>query len=134
VRDGHRWAERDDLSLDDLARAQWILPPPGMLRDRISALFISNGFDQPTDTIETMSLSAIAPLIMGSDMVVALPPDLVRIHLDIGKLRIVPINLGISADVYGIVTRRRHHLSPAAEAMLTALRESVSLAHRSGRD
>src|SRR5205823_2778842 len=69
VRAGHPWAERSDLTLGELNKAQWILPPPGMLRDRIAALFIGKGLDQPSDTIETASLSAIPPLVMGSDMV-----------------------------------------------------------------
>jgi DNA-binding transcriptional LysR family regulator len=127
VRAGHPWAKRADLTLAELAGAQWILPPPGMLRDRIAALFIGKGLDQPSDTIETASLSAIPPLVMGSDMVVALPADLVRIYLDTGKLCVLPIELGISAEVYGIVTRRAHHLSPAGSAMLKALRESAGI-------
>jgi hypothetical protein len=32
---------------------------------------------------------------------------------------------GLRMDVYGIITRRGHVLSPAAEVMLEAIRESV---------
>jgi hypothetical protein len=41
---------------------------------------------------------------------------------------LLPFDINLRADVYGIVTRKRHHLSPAAEAMLAALREAGAAA------
>jgi DNA-binding transcriptional LysR family regulator len=124
VRAGHPWAARSELTLAELAEGQWILPPAGMLRDRLTALFISHGLREPVDTIETMSLSTIPRLLLDSDRVVTLPEELVRPYLESGRLAVIPVELGLSLDCYGIVTRRNHHLAPAAEAMLQALRES----------
>jgi DNA-binding transcriptional LysR family regulator len=123
VRAGHPWASRHNLSVHELAAGQWILPPQGMLRDRLTAMFITHGAPEPVDTIETMSLSVIPGLLLGSERVVALPADLVRLYLDSGRLAQVPIDLDLRLDCYGIVTRRKHHLAPAAEALLCALRE-----------
>jgi DNA-binding transcriptional LysR family regulator len=123
VRAGHPWAARNELTLPELAEGQWILPPPGMMRDRLTALFISHGLREPVDTIETMSLSTIPRLLMDSDRVVPLPEETVRPYLDAGRLIVIPVELGLRLDCYGIVTRRNHHLAPAAEAMLQALRE-----------
>jgi DNA-binding transcriptional LysR family regulator len=134
VRTGHPWLSRHDLTLPELAAGHWVLPPPGMLRDRLMALFISHGLEPPGDTVETMVMSAIPRLLMNSDMVVALPEELVRAYLDAGALGVVPVDVGLRGDVYGIVTRKHHQLSPAAEAMLQALRDVVSDQRRRNRE
>ena len=123
VRAGHPWLNRTELPVEELAAAPWILPPPGMLRDRLTAMFISHGVREPVDSIETMALSMIPLLLMGSDRVVALPEELVLPYLEFGTLAVLPVGLDIRLDCYGIVTRRQHHLAPAADAMVQALRE-----------
>ena len=127
VRAGHPWLGRGDITLAEIAASAWILPPAGRLREQIMAMFIVGGLDQPQDTVETMSLSMIPYLLADSDRLVALPPELVRSYLDAGTLAVLPVAFGLRADVYGIVTRKRHHLSPSALAMLDALREAGAL-------
>jgi DNA-binding transcriptional LysR family regulator len=51
--------------------------------------------------------------------------ELIRPYLDSGMLAALPYELNLRMDVYGIITRRHHRLSPAAEAMLVALREAA---------
>ncbi|UGQ49155.1 LysR substrate-binding domain-containing protein [Massilia endophytica] len=130
VRAGHPWLSRSELTVEELAEAPWILPPAGMLRDRLTAMFISHGVREPVDSIETMALSMIPLLLMGSDRVVALPEELVLPYLEFGTLAILPVPLDIRLDCYGIVTRRQHHLAPAAEAMMQALRECARQGQR----
>jgi DNA-binding transcriptional LysR family regulator len=124
ARAGHPWANRHDLRLEELAGGQWIVPPSGLLRDRLAALFVTRGLRLPADIIETKALPAIPALLLASDRVVAMPEELVRLYLDAGKLAVLPFDLGLRLDCYGIVTRRHHQLSPAATAMVQALRES----------
>lgn len=127
VRAGHPLAGRNDLSLPELARQSWILPPGGsILRDRLTALFLSAGLDQPQHTVETLSLPVITSLLGQSDMVSALPEELVKPYLAAGQLEVLPFDLGLRMDVYGIVTRRGHQLSPGAELMLACLREEAA--------
>jgi DNA-binding transcriptional LysR family regulator len=133
VRAGHPWLGRQDLSLEELAAGPWVFPPPGRLRDHLMALFIAKGLEQPADTVETMSLSLVPQLLAASDRVVALPQELVQSHLDAGTLAVLPVDLGLRSDVYGIVTRKRHMLSPSAEAMLAALREAAAMLARAPR-
>ena len=123
VRAGHPLLVRAELRLGELARQAWIIPPYGsILRDRLTALFLSQGLDQPMETIETTALPVITSLLCGSDMLVALPQELVQSELDAGLLAVLPFELGLRMDAYGIVTRKQHQLSPGAEAMLVALR------------
>ncbi len=124
ARAGHPLIQRHDLQLKDLVHEGWILPPNGsILRDRLTALFLSQGLDMPDETVETLALSVVTNLLTGSDMIVALPEELVRPYLDTGILAVLPFDLALRMDVYGIVTRKGHQLSPGAEAMLAALRE-----------
>ncbi|MET0982894.1 MAG: LysR substrate-binding domain-containing protein [Telluria sp.] len=132
VRAGHPWLGRHDLTLDDLASAAWILPPSGRLRDQLMARFLARGLEQPFDIVETTSLELVSRLLADSDRIVALPPGLVQSALDAGTLAVLPYDIELRADVYGIVTRKRHHMSPAAEAMLAALREAAGLTRRPG--
>ncbi|WP_431262456.1 LysR substrate-binding domain-containing protein [Roseateles chitinivorans] len=127
VRAGHPLAGRSDLSLQELARQAWILPPGGsILRDRLTALFLSAGLDQPHQAVETLSLPVVTSLLGMSDMVVALPEELIQPYRDAGLLTVLDFDLGLRMDAYGIVTRRGHQLSPGAELMLDCLREEAA--------
>jgi DNA-binding transcriptional LysR family regulator len=124
ARAGHPMAGRADLTLEELMEQCWILPPAGsILRDRLTALFLSHGLEQPAETVETLDMPVVASLLMSNDMIVALPPDAVKPYLEAGLLTILPFDLGVSMDYFGIITRKRHQLSPGADAMLIALRD-----------
>jgi DNA-binding transcriptional LysR family regulator len=124
VRAGHPLLDRQDLRLADLQREAWILPSPGsILRDRMTALFLGAGLDQPAETVETLALPVVTTLLTQSDMIAALPEELVQASLDAGLLAVLPFELGLRMDAYGIVTRKQHQLSPGAEATLQTLRQ-----------
>lgn len=126
VRSGHPLMTRTDLRLADLAAEAWIMPPHGsILRDRLTALFLSAGLDQPSEIIEAFALPVISKLLLDSNMIVALPEELVQPSIDTGVLSVLPFDLGIRMDVYGIVTRKQHNLSPGAQAALLALQRVV---------
>jgi DNA-binding transcriptional LysR family regulator len=130
ARAGHPLAGRSGLRLEELSAQGWILPPNGsIVRDRITALFLSQGLEQPAETVSTMALPTIAALLTASDMVAPLPVELVQAYLDSGALTVLPYDLTLRMDMYGIITRKHHQLSPGAEAMLAALREVVAARH-----
>ncbi|WP_373988651.1 LysR substrate-binding domain-containing protein [Duganella sp. BuS-21] len=127
ARASHPLMGRSDLTLEDLMEQCWILPPAGsILRDRLTALFLSHGLEQPAETVETLDMPVVASLLLNNDMVVALPAEAVQPYLDAGLLKMLPFDLGVSMDSFGIVTRKRHQLSPGADAMLIALRDAAA--------
>ena len=126
ARAGHPLAGRAGLQLEELVQQGWILPPAGsVLRERITALFVSHGLESPAETVSTLALPTIASLIEQSDMIAPLPAELVQPYLDSGRMVVLPFDLGLRMDSYGIITRRQHQLSPGAEAMLGAVRAVV---------
>ena len=126
MRAGHPLLGARGLDLADLARQAWIVPPAGsMVRERIASLFLTQGLEQPAETVSTAELSVVTALLLGSDMVAPMSTELGKPYLDGGLLAVLPYDLHLRMDMYGIVTRRHHQLSPAAEAMLDALRETA---------
>jgi DNA-binding transcriptional LysR family regulator len=127
VRAGHPLCGREGLGVHELVDQGWILPPAGsILRDRLTAMFVSNGLDMPARTVEASALPVTLALLRGGDMVAALPEEVVRPQLEAGILDVLPFDPGLKLDAYGIVTRRHHALSPGAQAMLDVLREVAS--------
>jgi DNA-binding transcriptional LysR family regulator len=124
VRAGHPLLGVSGLGLKELAEQTWIVPPAGsVVRDRITSLFLSQGFEQPLDTVSAAALPVMMTLLLGSDMVAPVSVELIRPQLDSGQLAVLPFDLNLRMDVYGFITRRQHRLSPAAEILLGALRE-----------
>ncbi|MBC3806965.1 LysR family transcriptional regulator [Undibacterium seohonense] len=124
VRAEHPLVKKDNLSFEDLSKTAWILPPTGsVLRDRLTALFLSQGVDMPVEAIDTHAIPVITSLLLGGDFVVALPPESVQYYLSSGLLVELDFNFGLRMDAYGIITRKQHRLSPSAQAMLDLVRE-----------
>ena len=80
------------------------------------------GLEQPAETVSTAELPVVTTLLLGSDMVAPMSMELVKPYLDSGLLAVLPYELNLRMDVYGIITRRHHQLSPAAESSLTRYR------------
>jgi len=126
ARAGHPLLARDDLQLEDLAGEHWILPPYGsILRDRLTALFLAQGLNPPEETVETQALSVSISLLGGSDMLAVLPEELLQPYLAAGQLALLPFELGLRMDAFGIVTRKQHQHAPAAALLLAELRAAA---------
>ncbi|MGM9491664.1 LysR substrate-binding domain-containing protein [Ideonella sp. YS5] len=124
VRAGHPLCACEGMGVQELVDQGWILPPAGsILRDRLTAMFVSHGLDMPARTVETAALPVTLALLAGGDMVAALPQEVVRAQLAAGVLDVLPFDPRLTLDAYGLVTRRQHALSPGALALLEVLRE-----------
>jgi DNA-binding transcriptional LysR family regulator len=120
----HPLAERGDLQLEDLIEQPWILPPVGsLLRDRVVAKLVEQGLPLPTNIVETASLPLITALLQQSNMVAALPQEAVQASCKAGLLTALVSDLPLGVGAFGLITRRNHKLSQAAQLMLSTLRE-----------
>ncbi len=123
----HPLARHRRLSIDDLVEHTWILPPAeSILRERLTAMFLQRGLSLPQKIVETSSLPMITNLLRRTDMLVALPEEVVRPYCNAGMLAVLPIDLGVRMDSFGIITRRSQGLARGAQETLSALREAAA--------
>ncbi len=135
VRSDHPLAGREGLVHADLAPYGWILPPPdSVLRTRLDTMFLEHGLQPPANVVETSSLPVTVNLLRASDLLTALPAEAVAPYLTARQLAVLPLELGVGMESFGII-RRRHLLSPAAQRVLDALRvAAASLYPQTARD
>ena len=120
----HPLAGRKDLQLEDLMEQPWILPPAGsLLRDKVAAKLMEQGLPLPTNIVETDSIPVITALLQQSNMVAALPEEAVQSSCEAGLLTVLLRDLPLGVGAFGLITRRNHKLSRAAQLMLSTLRE-----------
>ena len=123
----HPLAGKPDLQLEDLVAQPWILPAPGSLvRDELVSVFLQRGLPLPNNVVQTSSLPVITSLLRTTDMIAPLPPECVQNYCDSGELTVLVEDLGLEIGSFGIIVRREHKLSPGAQIMLTALRETAT--------
>lgn len=123
---GHPLAGATGIRLQDLLGQEWILPPPGsVLRDRLATVFLQQGLPMPANVVQTQSLAATLGLLRTSNTVVPLPRALVQPLCDSGFFAVLIDDVGVAMSPFGIITRRRHKLSPGAQALLDAIRSTA---------
>lgn len=109
-----------------LAEYGWILPPPGsVLRSKLDTAFLERGLAPPRDLVETTSLPVITSLLQNSDLLTPLPADAAAPYCRAGLLTVLPIELGVRMEHFGVIRHRHHALSPGAERVLEALRTTA---------
>ena len=124
ARIGHPLASRDDLTLQDLSQARWILTSRvGILRNRVDAMFRNAGLECPTDVIEATSMALILSLIQDTDYLHVIPLALANYYVQSGALTIIPIDIPCKMANFGIITRRDTVLTPGASLLLNQIRD-----------
>jgi DNA-binding transcriptional LysR family regulator len=123
ARVGHPLQGAVGIELADLAASAWILAPHGStLRHRCDTMFRRAGRAPPANVVDTTALLLIVPLLQQTDSLHLMPLDVARHYVGLNMLGIVPVDVPIRMDGFGIVTRRNQLLSPAAGAVLDAIR------------
>lgn len=130
VRPGHPLSRRRKVSLEEIATFNWILPPGETdLRVRLNGLCAQNGLPTFGGSLQTMSVPFILSMLNHTDMVVALPIDFARPFCKNKTIAAVPIELGISSDNIGIVSKRHPSKSPQLKQGLEVFREMSRKLH-----
>lgn len=126
ARAGHPLSNRGALQHADLVRYGWVLPPAdSVLRSRLDSMFLEHGVQAPMNVIETASLPVTTNLLRGSDLLTALPVDSVAPLIQAKLLTVLPIELGVRMESFGIILRRDYVLPPGADRILQALRSTA---------
>ncbi len=122
ARAGHRQATGAHR-LEDLQDCAWVLQPvSNPSRQALDAAFDRAGLRRPRETIECSSILLILNLVQESDAVALLPQAVVLAHLRAGLFTVLDIRPEIRLSGFGLVTRRKEPLEPAALEFCDILR------------
>jgi DNA-binding transcriptional LysR family regulator len=123
----HPLAGKRGLVLQDLVEQSWVWPESGsVVRDRLDARFLQLGLPLPGNIVEATSVPVVTNLLCTTNMVAAIPDAVVQPYCEAGLLSVLIKDLGLEIGSFGIVTRRHHKLSPGAQVLLAALRETAA--------
>lgn len=131
VRKNHPLAQRRKPTFADLTKFPWILPRmETTLRRQVEKDFRDAGLEPPAHAIESVSLLTNRRLLLDGDYVSVWPRQVARDDHEQRRIAILPIDLPSTAGPIGITTRADARLSPAAQALIQAIRQKAKQ-HRS---
>lgn len=120
VRRDHPLAGKAVVTLDDLQAQQWIMPPAETaLRRQLELCFRSAGRALPREAVESISILANFSMLKATDMVAALPCNVVDTQPDLCRL---PIDFVIGSGAIGVTRRAAADITPAADHFLHLLK------------
>jgi DNA-binding transcriptional LysR family regulator len=96
------------------------------VRDELVSVFLRRGLPLPNNVVQTSSLPVITSLLRTTNMIAPLPQECVQPYCESGELTVLVEDLGLEIGSFGIIVRRGHKLSPGAQIMLQALRETAA--------
>jgi LysR family transcriptional regulator of gallate degradation len=123
ARSGHPLARRASLEMAELLGQLWILPRShAMGTAQAEACFAGLGLKAPTPAVETGDLATLRQLLCASDMLAVTSPHQLSFEIETGLLVALPVELPGAALEIGMMIREGALLSPAALAVVDAVR------------
>ncbi len=110
-------------SLEELRNSTWLLiGPDSDTIDLVSENFTDHDLPVPQVSVACESFPALIELVVGSDLVTALPQSLLSHHLFGEVMRRVPIKETMRSTVMALVRRAGVPLTPLADALAAEFR------------
>ncbi|WP_250454773.1 LysR family transcriptional regulator [Caballeronia sp. ATUFL_M2_KS44] len=134
ARRDHPLASKRDLTLKELIAAQWVLPRShAPARGIFEAQFRRLKLKPPMPTVETADLAIIRGLLARTDMLAAVSAQQLHYECEAGQLVVLDIAMQNTRRDIGLTMRAGSTPSPAARALIDAIRLTVDqLRHTSG--
>jgi LysR family transcriptional regulator of gallate degradation len=127
VRAGHPLAKLARIGRPALQRAQWVLSRPGSpSRELLERAFREAGHAAPVPAVETGDLALLRGLLLRSDMVTAISAHQLHYEIETGALVVLPYPLETTRRRIGLTQRANALPSPAAMALMEAVRQVVA--------
>jgi DNA-binding transcriptional LysR family regulator len=128
ARAGHPLSGAVELTFRDIQGAAWILPPRTVApRMQFDNGFRAAGLKPPQTAVETTAIACVKQLLLQTDRLTVLPPQLVRQEVELGQISVLPVIWRAPWRPMGVTRREGGTLSPAAGAMIACLRNEVRL-------
>jgi DNA-binding transcriptional LysR family regulator len=130
TRPAHPLLNAQNLSLPELEKMQWVVPPVGsVLRYPLEQMWRQAGLEGPQVIVESASLLFITKMLQESDFIAVVATDIARYYANHGMVSILPFQLPCEMEAYGLILRKDRLLSPAASKVLEALKRTASAAY-----
>lgn len=124
ARPGHPLLAAQSLTLADVVDASWVVPPAqSVLRHRFELMFQRQSLAPPSNVVESAELLFVTSLLSQSDMLAVLAAEVAHYYAAHGLLSILPLNMPLRMDDFGIITRTGQLLSPASTQVVRALKQ-----------
>ncbi|WP_225032839.1 LysR family transcriptional regulator [Paraburkholderia sp. XV] len=124
ARSGHPLLAAPSLTLADVVDASWVVPPAqSVLRHRFELMFQRQSLAPPSNVVESAELLFVTSLLSQSDMLAVLAAEVAHYYAAHGLLSILPLDMPLRMDDFGIITRTGQLLSPASTQVVRALKQ-----------
>ncbi|HEY4318542.1 MAG TPA: LysR family transcriptional regulator, partial [Herbaspirillum sp.] len=124
VRKDHPLTRLARVTVDDLMRAEWILPARHTpTRELFDQAFNYVSGSLPKSPIETSDLSILRGLLLGSDLITAISPQQLDMERKLGILKMLDFEFEKSARVIALTQRAKSQPSPGAAALMSAIQQ-----------
>lgn len=124
ARTSHPFHTRDDLTLADLARGHWALPPEETTISREwRKLFILNDVEPPRACIVSRSFQVLRTAVLADDILCWAPPTMMRAEIGAGQIAALP--LMDWKRRFRVYRRRKSHMTPATSALIHFVHQSA---------
>jgi DNA-binding transcriptional LysR family regulator len=123
VRRGHPLSGMASISMEELSKASWVVPPKGTpTRGHFEHFFQKSGFLIPKLIVECSSSVATRELLLRNDWIAIVTRQQIHFEEQFGVFEILPVELQATARPIGVTARADTSLSPAATAFVGCLR------------
>jgi DNA-binding transcriptional LysR family regulator len=120
------WAKRRRIAMADLVEQPWILPEPetevGLI---VAEAFRSTGSTLPKPAVVCSSIEMYWSLLATGKFLAIMPLSLLRFSLQRTSIKILPVGLRIEPRAVGIVTLKNRTLNPAAQLLISCIRDTT---------
>lgn len=117
-------ARRRKMTLSDLSKEVWTLPPPDSPSGLIVAeAFHAAGMEVPRATVITSTIPARSALLATGRFLSIVPDSVLRFSIGGPPLKRLPVELNTKHRPIGIITLKNRTLSPVAQLFIDCARE-----------
>ena len=122
----HPLSTESQVSLADLAEQPWVLQPLSTpTRQLLEKTFHEAGASTPKQLVETNSTLLIAALLQSSPVIAILPTAIAMDYAAAGTLCILPVQIKLQIEAFGIITCKGRLFDPMLKYFLDTLRRQA---------